>query len=200
MNGRKIKKVNNDTSSNKTFEDKRKSKKMAIDKVKDIRRRQTGDQQSIQENSMFKENINDANFELEDPSTIQALPGKKVRSVKHEQEYDVNMEYPHFGKKEQNHNFVGGNKAALKNNTNHNVRSLRDKRESPSMGVKPFELEPSSYQNMLNALNVSGVENDETGELVPGNGYDMKYSTNDRVNDELIEDIQKRLELLDEFK
>ena len=56
------------------------------------------------------------------------------------------------------------------------------------------------YQNMLNQLNVSGVENDDSSQMMPNEQFTMNYPASDGVNDELIEDIQKRLELLDEFK
>lgn len=54
---------------------------------------------------------------------------------------------------------------------------------------------------MLNALNVSGVERDDSSmdHSASRPGY-MDYLATDQVNDEVIEDIQKRLELLDEFK
>ena len=59
---------------------------------------------------------------------------------------------------------------------------------------------------MLNQLNVSGVDIEDPTQLPVStpveaqSHYNMQYSSNEGVNDELIEDIQKRLELLDEFK
>ena len=47
--------VNKDT--NKTFEEKRKSKMMAINRIKEYRRKQTGDQKSVQEPSELNENF-----------------------------------------------------------------------------------------------------------------------------------------------
>lgn len=53
---------------------------------------------------------------------------------------------------------------------------------------------------MLNALNVSGVrENNSKGFRTSGQN-DSSLANSGQVNDKVIDDIQRRLELLDEFK
>ena len=101
------------------------------------------------------------------------------------------------------------------NRNMHNLKSLRERRDSPSVQVKPFDLHDSDsnlagkhfgvtridQQNILNALNVSGVERDDvSNDYNTGNPMSMEYVNSGQVNDEMIEDIQKRLQLLDEFK
>ena len=53
---------------------------------------------------------------------------------------------------------------------------------------------------MLNELNVSGLDRDDTKEFYSENTAPFNYAHSGNVNDEVIEDIQKRLQLLDEFK
>lgn len=53
---------------------------------------------------------------------------------------------------------------------------------------------------MLNALNVSGVREDNSREYKMNRQSDSELGNSGQVNDKVIDDIQKRLELLDEFK
>lgn len=53
---------------------------------------------------------------------------------------------------------------------------------------------------MLNALDVSGLERDNSRDYNMGKPYNFGYMDTDQLNDDVIEDIQKRLELLDEFR
>lgn len=96
-------------------------------------------------------------------------------------------------------------------------RSLGEKRGSPSMQVHPFVVEDGSQQNlagslgsqltaiwidysqMLNALNVSGVEKEDSMDHQPKINPKTKFVRNEDVNDQMIEDIQNRLKLLDDF-
>ena len=55
--------------------------------------------------------------------------------------------------------------------------------------------------NALNALDVSGMERDvNSREYKAASHPDSEFGGSGQVNDKLIDDIQKRLELLDEFK
>jgi hypothetical protein len=53
---------------------------------------------------------------------------------------------------------------------------------------------------MMNALDVSSTEIADPSGMPSQPQYNMNYLANEGVNDDLINDIQKRLELLDEFK
>ena len=49
---------------------------------------------------------------------------------------------------------------------------------------------------MLNVLNVSGIDRDDSKDFRVGNINDNEYIKNGIVNDQIINDIQRRLELL----
>jgi hypothetical protein len=93
------------------------------------------------------------------------------------------------------------------------LKSLKNRRHSPSVQVKPFSLHENDsnlagkenvqyldQQNILNELNVSGFDRDDVKEFYSENTVPFNYAHSGNVNDEVIEDIQKRLQLLDEFK
>ena len=79
-------------------------------------------------------------------------------------------------------------------------RTLREKRNSPSMQVRPFGVERNELELVNNQLDVSGVHQDGSQISNEGGNPQPNYMENTEVDDQVIEDIQKRLELLDEFK
>jgi hypothetical protein len=96
-----------------------------------------------------------------------------------------------------------------------NLKSLQDRRDSPSVHVKPFTLDGHDssghcksfkfitidHENMISALDVSGADPQEDSQgFKPSMNLNMNLVNSGEVNDAVIEDIQKRLELLDEFR
>ena len=98
-NGRRIKKATSEVASNKTFEDKRKTRMMAIDKIKDIKRKQIDDAKTIQEQGALKENVSENLYNDSDQNTSQ---NRKVKTLKNDIEDAVQ-------KNTTPHNFIGIN-------------------------------------------------------------------------------------------
>jgi hypothetical protein len=105
MNGRKIKKVKSDTHSNKTFEGRRKSKVMPMERVRNMRRKRDDEQRLINDQGNFKENYN-SNFKI-DSDTGNDVPRHKINSLGQDEDYAIQSSLPQSIKNEDDHNFVG---------------------------------------------------------------------------------------------
>ncbi|CAI2372526.1 unnamed protein product [Moneuplotes crassus] len=186
-----------ETDSNKTFENHNRSRMAAVEKVKEIRRKQVKKETDIENRRQPEANnfIVDSNSSNDIPALNHSyLPPNSV-GIKRE------------------------NPKSLIVNKNLGRESVTANRESPALQVRPFVLagkempsEPRDVSPNLSALNVSGLLDDSQLPFPEGVGPSLRDYPHHHapphniqgppleVDDAMIEDIQKRLELLDEFK
>lgn len=184
-------------------------KKRALKNNK-LKKRLTDHQVSLQEQGEMTENLNEANH-ARNQHKIHNIKSqnKSIQGLQH-QDHGIYDNFPQSNKNQDSHNFVGearpsGGQKSTKSSRINQLRSLREKRDSPSVNVKPFSLDNQDdpfvdQTNMLNELNISGIDRDDSRDSMMGRNQPGEYINSGKVNDEIIEDIQKRLELLDEFK
>jgi hypothetical protein len=111
----KKKSLKQNLKSNKMLEDNKSSKMMAVDKIKDMRKKNTErHQRSAQEQGELTHNYSDS---YDNPS-IHALNkshSKPIEGLSKYGEYDIEGDFPKSSKNEVSHNFVGAENGKGKN-------------------------------------------------------------------------------------